>query len=100
MPPMLAHVAATNSFTAAFHVRAWWHILRANFGGFAVALVLTVGTYMALAVVMQALYFTLVLCIIVPFLIAFMSAYLTVIGNALYAQAYREGVAKLQPEPV
>ena len=79
MPPMLAHVAATNSFAAAFHVRTWWSILRANFAGFLVAMVLTGGMFMALGLVMQVLYLTIVLCIIAPFLVAIISCYMTII---------------------
>lgn len=94
-PPMLGHVAATNSFSAAFRVREWWKIFRANPGGFIVTIILLGGLYMALMLVLQILYMTVILCIIVPFLMAFISAYLMIIANVLFAQAYREGIEKL-----
>jgi len=95
LPPMLGHVAATDSFAAAFHFRAWWRVFRANLGGFAVALVLAAGLYFIVIFVLQILYLTIILCIAIPFLLAFLIAYLTIIANALFAEAYREGSANL-----
>ena len=88
LPVILAHVAATNSFSAAFHLSDWWKILRANLGGFLVSIILLGGIYMVLVFATQILYMTFVLCIIVPFLLAFISAYLLIMANALFAQAY------------
>jgi uncharacterized protein DUF4013 len=98
LPAVLGHVAATNSFRAAFHFHEWWRILRANIGGFLVAMILIAGVYAALLLVIEVLYFTIILCIAVPFLMAFISAYLLVIANVLFAQAYREGLQRLETE--
>ena len=95
LPPVLAHVAATNSFASAFRVREWWKIFRANMGGFVVAMILTAGLYMVMVLASQILYFTIVLCILIPFLFAFVFAYLLIIADVLFAQAYKEATEKL-----
>jgi flagellar biosynthesis protein FlhB len=96
LPPALAHVVAKDSFAAGFQFRDWWKIFKANIGGFFLSLVISGGLYMALIIAMQIIYMTLILCILLPFLLAFISAYLTIIIFTLVAQAYREGVMKLE----
>ena len=95
LPPMMSHVAATDSFSAAFHFRDWWRVLRANIGGFAITLILAAGLYFVLIFAMQILYMTIILCIVIPFLMAFLIAYVTIVANALFAIAYREGSEKM-----
>jgi hypothetical protein len=95
LPVVLSHVAATNSFSAAFHIKDWWKILRVNLGGFLVTLILIGGLYMVMVLAAEVFYMTIVLCIVIPFLFAFIFAYLMIMANVLFAQAYREAVAKL-----
>jgi MFS family permease len=95
LPVVLSHVAATNSFSAAFNIKDWWKILRINLGGFLVTLILIGGLYMVMVLAAEVLYMTIVLCIVIPFLFAFIFAYLMIMANVLFAQAYREAVAKL-----
>ena len=95
LPPMLSHVAATNSFSAAFHFKDWWKVFRSNIGGFVVALIVAAGLYFMIIFVTQVFYMTIVLCIALPFLLAFLIGYLTIVANALFAIAYRDGVSKL-----
>ena len=95
LPPMLSHVAATNSFSAAFHFKDWWRVFRSNIGGFAVALVVVTGLYFMMIFVFQVFYMTIVLCIVLPFLFAFLIGYLTIVANSLFAIAYRDGASKL-----
>ena len=96
LPPALSHVVAKDSFSAGFQFREWWRIWRANIGGFFIALILSGGLYMVFVLVMQIIYMTLILCIVLPFLMAFVSAYLTIIIFTLFAQAYKEGSNKLE----
>jgi hypothetical protein len=96
LPPALAHVVAKDSFEAGFQVRDWWKIFRANIGGFILSMVIAGGLYMALMLVMQIIYMTIILCITLPFLISFISAYLSIVIFTLIAQAYRDGVIKLE----
>lgn len=99
LPPALSHVVAKDSFAAGFQFRDWWKIFRANIGGFILSMVIAGGLYMALMLVMQIIYMTIILCILLPFLLAFVGAYLTIIVFTLFAQAYREGVMKLEAQP-
>ena len=98
LPPALAHVVAKDSFAAGFQFRDWWKIFRANIGGFFLSMVIAGGLYMALMIVMQIIYMTIILCVLLPFLIAFISAYLIIIIFTLFAQAYRDGVIKLEEQ--
>lgn len=94
--PAMGHIVATNSFQAGFRVREWWQVLRANFGGFVVAIILTGGLYMVVLFLMQALYMTIVLCLAIPLLLAAVSAYVLPIFYALMGYAYAEGAQKLE----
>jgi hypothetical protein len=98
LPPAFAHVAAKDSFSAGFQFREWWKIFRANIGGFILSMVISGGLYMALIFAMQIIYMTIILCILLPFLMAFMSAYLSIVISVLIAQAYRDGVLKLEEQ--
>lgn len=98
LPPAFSHAAAHNSFAAGFQVREWWKILKANPGGFVLSLVLAGGLYMLLVLAIQIVYMTIILCILVPFLLAFAGAYLGIVVSVLFAQAYREGVDKLESQ--
>ncbi len=95
LPAVLSHVATTDSFSAAFHFKEWWQVLRSNLGGFAVSLVLVIGVAVLVGLVAETLYFTLILCVVVPFLLAFVGGYTIIVGQTLFALAYREGKEKL-----
>ncbi len=98
LPVVLSHVAATNSFSAAFHIKDWWKILRVNLGGFLVTLILIGGLYMVMVLAAEVFYLTIILCIVIPFLFAFIFAYLLIMANVLFAQAYREAIGKLSTQ--
>jgi hypothetical protein len=90
-PVVMGHVVATNEFGAAFRIREWWAIFRANLGGFLMAFVLLFALSMALSFALSLLYFTIILCCIIPFLMAPVTLYLVVIQGAVFGQAYRQG---------
>jgi hypothetical protein len=96
LPPALAHVVAKDSFAAGFQFREWWKVFRANIGGFLLSIVIAGGLYMVFMFVTQIIYMTIIFCILLPFLLAFISAYLSVIVFTLFAQAYSDGVIKLE----
>jgi len=103
-PAAMAHVAVTRSFVSFFQVGAWWKIMRKNFLGFQVAIGIFGSLYVLLVVVTQILYFTLVLCIFIPFLLIPMGFYSGLVFYRLVGQAYGEAqppvVAAPQPEPI
>ena len=96
LPPALAHVAARDSFAAGFQFRDWWAIFKANIGGFLLSIIIAGGLYMVMVFALQIIYMTIILCALLPFLLAFISAYLTIVIFTLFAQAYREGIIKLE----
>jgi len=100
LPPAFAHAAAKDSFVAGFKIREWWKIFKANIGGFILTMVIGGGLYMVFMFAMQIIYMTLILCILLPFLMAFMSAYLSIVISVLIAQAYRDGLTKLEVQIV
>ncbi len=85
------HVAATRSFESAFRFKEWWGIFRKGMGQFILAYVIMLVVSWVLMFVMQFAIMTIVLICIVPFVMIPYTAYLILVGNALYAQAYLAG---------
>ena len=92
-PAAVGHMISHDSFGAAFRIREWWPIFRANLLGFILALVLSFGFSFILGMVIQFLYFTIILCIIVPFLMIGFTVYQLIVYSALIGMAYKEGAA-------
>lgn len=93
------HMVAKGEFAAAFRVREWWPIFRANLGGFFLAYLVLMALSYLLTFAVQILMATLILCIIVPFLMVAVSFYLALVSNVLFAKAYADGVEKLAAQP-
>jgi len=96
VPPAIIHSIAKNSFRAAFRIWEWWAILRANLKGFFAAIVITSGVYLVLLMSVYLLYFTLILCFLVPVGIAFLVPYLSIVSAAAFGDAYRRGAENLE----
>lgn len=90
------HVITKSSFTAGFELREWWQILRKGVGQFILAYVVTIVISFVLAFIVQIAMLTIVLMCIVPFLVIPYSAYIVLITNVLFAQAYAAGRDALQ----
>jgi hypothetical protein len=97
-PVAMMHTVAKDDFSAAFRVREWWPILRANMTGFLLSYVIVMGVWFAATFVVQFLYLTIVLCCLVPFAFSVLAAYVMLVSSALFACAYRDGVASLSSE--
>ncbi|MCB0209213.1 MAG: DUF4013 domain-containing protein [Anaerolineae bacterium] len=97
-PVAVSHFIATGEFNAAFRVREYWPIFRANLAGFLISYILLFGLFMVLSFVMNLLYYTIILCCLVPFITAAVSLYMMIIGSVLFAEAYRDGAQALQSE--
>lgn len=91
-----AHVASKRSFTAAFEFQEWWPIFRSGLGQFAIAYVMILIASFVFSFVLQIAMVTIVLICIVPLLMIPYSAYLIIITNTFYAQAYVAGREALQ----
>ena len=92
IPPALSHVVARNQFSAAFRVKEWWPIFKANLGGYLISYILLMGTTFLLTFAFQMLYMTLVLCCTIPFVMSLISVYIGIFMGAIFGQAYRVGL--------
>jgi len=97
LPVAISHSVAKDSFAAAFHFREQWKILRANLGGFLTCLALIIGIYYLLITGMQIIYFTVILCCLLPFVMSIAMFYMSLVSAAASAEAYRRGVEKSAP---
>jgi hypothetical protein len=95
LPVITGHVIATGEFAAAFRVREWWRVFRANVGGYLLVLIVMLGVGIALGMVLQILYLTVCLCCLVPILMGPCTFYTTLVSFTLYARAYRAGTHNL-----
>lgn len=95
LPPALAHVVAKDSFGAAFRIREWWAILRANLGGFFTAFIIVGGVYVILILLVYLFYYTVILCFLMPLAMSVATAYLSIISARVVGEAYRKGVENL-----
>lgn len=92
------HVATKRSFAAGFEFKEWWQFFRKAIGQFLLAYAMTMVVSFVFIIIMQIAMITLVLMCIVPFIMIPYSAYLTLMTNTLYAQAYLAGRDALQVE--
>jgi hypothetical protein len=95
MPAAQGHVVATNQFAAAFRIKEWWPIFRANLGGFIIAYIIITGAAMAISLAFQILYLTIIFCCLMPFAISVYMIYQMIVWSTLMGQTYRAGVDKL-----
>lgn len=93
MPLATAHYVAEGSLGAAFRLRAWWRILRADSLSYLISWVVVAGLMMLLYMTSILAYSTLILCCLIPFLMAPAMLYLGLVGAALFGQTYRENAA-------
>lgn len=90
------HVVAKHSFTAAFQFKEWWAVFRKALGQFILSYAIIMALSFAFIIVMQITLMTVVLMCIVPLLTIPYTAYLSLLTNTLYAQAYLAGKDTLE----
>ncbi len=95
IPAAEAHTIAHNDFAAGFRIREWWPIFRANWGGFVLAWLISMIASFALTFIVQIAMVTIVLICILPFIMPAISLYTILIMYAAFAQAYKDGKARL-----
>jgi hypothetical protein len=96
--PAVPHAVARNSFSAGLNAREWFPIFRKGLGNFVLGYVLVMVISFVFVFVLQFAMLTIILMCIIPFLMIPYSAYLTLISNTIYAQAYTAGRDALQLE--
>jgi hypothetical protein len=94
-----SHTVIRCSFTAGFRVAEWWPIFRNSLGFFLGAYAFTVVAGLILSLVLQIATVTIVLICALPFITVGSSTYLTLVVNALFANAYAAGRRALNPIP-
>jgi hypothetical protein len=102
LPAALAHFVARDQVAAAFRVREWWPMLRANRLGYFAAWVVMFGLVTVLYLAVMFAYYSVVLCCFIPVLAAPLTFYAALIGGVLFAQIYRESksmLAAVEPLP-
>jgi hypothetical protein len=95
MPAATAHFVAQDDVVAAFRVRQWWRILRTDKLGYFISWVVIAGLFTVLYSGIMLAYYTLILCCLIPILMAPLSLYLLLVGAALFGETYRESAANL-----
>lgn len=104
LPVALAHFSARGRMSAAFRIREWWPLLRANKLGYFIAWVMVVGVgsilYMALMPFYFVLSFTFILMPFLMFAIFIVLApvffYLALVSAAVFGRTYWESVALVE----
>jgi hypothetical protein len=95
MPAVLGNMIAKGNFVAAFQVKEWWPVFKANLAGSLLAIALLLGLYFGLGYAAEILVFTVVLCFLMPFAVGLIGFLMSVIMMALFAVTYRDGVKAL-----
>jgi len=95
MPVATAHFVAQGDLMAAFRVRQWWRILRADKLGYFISWVVMAGLFGVLYSGAMVAYYTVILCCLIPILTAPISLYVSLVGAALFGQTYRESAGSL-----
>ncbi len=95
LPAIMGHVVATNEFAAAFRLKEWWSIFKVNIVGFILAYIMVMAIGMIVGFGLYFLYFTIIFCCLLPFLMPPVMLYFMAVQGAFYAQAYRDGVTLL-----
>ena len=98
-PVAVGQYARTGQISSGYRFREVWAILRANAGGYFLAWVLFFGLSMALSFAVSMLYYTIILCCLIPFAMAPVSLYITILWPTLFGPAYREGWGKVEKTP-
>lgn len=97
-PVAVCNAVKHDTFKAGFRFSEWWQVLKANFGGFIIAIMLIYGVSMIVGVIGQLFYLTMICCALMYVVIFIGSFYLGLIYAALIPLVYREGLEKLEKQ--
>jgi hypothetical protein len=95
LPVATAHFCVQDEVAAAFRLRQWWPMLRVNALGYFVAWVILAGLMAMVYLGVILAYSTLILCCLIPLLLAPVGFYLWLVGAAVFGGTYRESTALL-----
>ena len=98
LPVIGTHVVVQDQFGAGFKVGEWWKIFKANWVGFLLSFLILFGGGMVLYYISYFLVLTVILCCLYPVALGVLGVYLSLVGNAMFSIAYREGVELLEEQ--
>jgi hypothetical protein len=93
IPVAACRVVVQGRIRAAFDLREIWKVFKANWSGFVLAYLVLIGGSMMAYYGSQLLILTIILCCLYPLVLSLIGAYLSVVSSALFANAYRDGLA-------
>lgn len=92
LPPAMMHAIRESSIRSVFKIRNWWFVFRNNLSGFLISFVIIFGLSHLVLYAIYGLYYTIILCFIIPFVSSFGVFYLSLVAFPMFAQAYKEGI--------
>ena len=98
LPVATGHFVAQDKVSAAFRLREWWPLLRVNKMGYFIGWVVILGLTTILYYALTLAYTTVILCFVIPLLMAPAGFYLSLISAALFGQTYRESTILLEAQ--
>jgi hypothetical protein len=92
VPVATARWVEQKRFGAAFQIRKVFALQRANALGYLIAWVVAVGLFGLVYLAFWIAYASIVLCCLIPILLAPLGFYLSLVSAGLFGRAYREGL--------
>jgi hypothetical protein len=96
LPMAQASLSERSSLGSGFALGHILRVMRANPGGTIVAWLIMGGIWMFSSLILMLAYYTLVLACLIPLLMVPVMFYALLVGAALFGDAYRVGIAKLE----
>jgi len=95
LPAAIAHFTARDKLSAAFHVREWTAIIRADKLGYFIAWVAALGLMSLIYLGFMLMYFTFIFCFVAYFIAIPVGFYMMLVSTVIFGQFYREGASKV-----
>ena len=92
LPAAIANLAAEGQLAAGFRLRQWWPALWKNKLGYFITWTILFGLFFILYLVFFLVYITCILCWLIPFVLAPMGFYLSLVYAALFGLTFRESL--------
>jgi hypothetical protein len=100
LPAAIAHFSAKGKLGAAFHLREWSAIIRADKWGYFISWVVVLGLGGLIYIGFMLVYFTFIFCFVGYLLAIPIGFYVMLVSTALFGQSYRESVNRANADQV
>lgn len=98
LPAAIGNFIAHDKLSAAFYLREWGAILRADKWGYFIAWLIYLGMVALVYIGFMLAYFTFILCFVFYLLAIPVGFYMMVVTAVLFGQTYREGLIRSKPK--